>query len=282
MKQPAVIFKTANPNGGQHYPGVYYSEEKRMFVYLLSRGTVTETKTETTDPGILNSLFRATLDRNQPILAGSQLPYQFEDFSEVLENKDALSFFKALAQDPLVQCDAEMLVAGAKKKYAPRFILEVPSLYVSRKATDTKTKATILASFVALTEEEKREVCWYFEVDPRDMSDDDMLVEMAGDGGKLYTEENAKRYISKFVETASLGDAYTARVIAIKKAMIMSQSDQEPLDYREGNYYHGETYVGKDVDTILAFFDENKRLFDSLIGGLVVSAEEKKTRGKTK
>jgi hypothetical protein len=54
------------------------------------------------------------------------------------------------------------------------------------------------------------------------------------------------------------------------------------LDYREGNYYHGETYVGKDVDTILAFFDENKRLFDSLIGGLVSSAEEKKTRGKAK
>jgi hypothetical protein len=101
MKQPAVIFKTANPNGGQHYPGVYYSEDKRMFVYLLGRGTVTETKTETTDPGILNSLFRATLDRNQPILAGSQLPYQFEDFSEVLENKEASFLFQGFSPGPV-------------------------------------------------------------------------------------------------------------------------------------------------------------------------------------
>jgi hypothetical protein len=282
MKQPAVIFKTANPSGGQHYPGIYYSEERRTFVYLLGRGSVQEFKTETSDPSILSSLFRVTLDRNQPILAESQLPFQYESFEEILSDKEALSFYKALAQDPLVQCEAEVLVAGAKKKHAPRFILEIPSLYVSKKATDTKTKATILASFVGLTEDEKREVCWYFEVDPRDMTEDDILVDMAGDGGKLYLEENASRYINKFVESASLGDANTAKVIAIKKAMIMSQKEQDPMEYRDGNYYHGETYIGKDLDSILAFFEDNKRLFDSLIGGLVNTAEETKRKPRAK
>lgn len=266
----------------------YFHKELSKSVALFSDGSVKLSSKASSDVGYYENVMVLSGSASNSEFSKGSMPYKFDDLDfETSLSSDDQKFIHFLAQHPNVKCDIEDLleveiskggklskVKVDKGSSIAYFELVVPERIVSKKATSIKKKAAIANHFLSLSEDEMAKVCWSFEVDPRYKSEDEIIDMMVGEEGVLFQSvvdngvesQNSDVYIKRFVDGDALGDADMQRVFAIKQAMELSKLEQQPFEYREGNFYHGDSYLGSNFDQVQAFFANNERLYKSLVG----------------
>lgn len=302
MNYPFYL-KMINPRSRVRIPLIYQHRELGKTVALFSDGSVKLFSKTSSESSIYSEAMVISGSATNAEFSKGIMPYQFDDldFQSAMDS-DSQKFISFLAQHPNVKCDIDELLMvevnkGGKRtnvkvdkgSSVPYFELVVPEMRISKKVSSVKRKTTVSQHFLSLSEEEMSKVCWSFEVDPRFKSQDEIIDIMIGDEGVLFqtsvdngvSVENIDTYLNKFVDGDALNDADMARSFAIKEAMEISKLEQDPFEYREGNFYHGDKFLGSNFGQVEAFFSNNERLYQALVAErFEAQPKPKATRGR--
>jgi len=284
-------------------PSTYEHKELGKVVSLFSDGSVKTSSRTSSDVSFYADAIMLNGSTSKTEIGEGDMPYKFNglSFEEAMAIDDS-HFIRYLAQHPSVKCDYPELLEAVKttkgredkvlveKRTTPLFELVIPEYNVRKSTTSVRRRAKVVNHFDSLSEDDMAKVCWSFGVDPRNMNQDEIFDKMVGDDGVLFhtTIEGGKEtnnsdvYMLRFVDKDALNDESMVKHFAVKEAMEMSKLEQSPMEYRGGNYYHEDTYIGNNFDTVFAFFENNSRLYDSLVGSRFESEKKPVTRGRKK
>lgn len=303
MNYPFYL-KLINPRSRNRLPLTYEHKELGKLISLLSDGSVKKTSKGGGSAEFYSSSIVLNGSATKAEFGRGDLPFKFDglSFDEALKYDD-MKFIHFLAQHPNVKCDIDELlmvevgkpgatstVKADKGSCVAYFELVVPEYEVKRKVSSVRQRSIICNHFLSLSSDDIAKTCWTFEVDPRHKTDDEIIDLMIGDNGVLFQSvidngkevKNADVYIRKFVDGNILDNSDMGRVFAIKQAMELSKLEQQPFEYREGNFYHGDTYLGGNFDQLQAFFANNERLYQALVGQRFEDSSQSKraTKGR--
>jgi hypothetical protein len=193
-----------------------------------------------------------------------------------VEHKRMLMFIRALASHPQVECEyKELIPSYASPKAGVKYKIVIPEYEKNRRADDIVNRANALVMFCSMDLEMQRKVAFYYSFNAEGYDKDGLLVDFFEPKIHISPEACAK-FLKTFTDVEVLNEGI-ADLIVIKKAMLLSQEDGEPFEFRNNQYFLGEKYIGSDAESILGYFKERPSDFTALCSGMrgMVTDEER-------
>ena len=203
-----------------------------------------------------------TTNRGDIRFAG-ELETQSRIFAESIEEvEDEINFWM---NHPMVED-----VNGSRKDGA-RFTIEVIESTKEKKRAKTVSVNRVVSTIYGMTEAERKDVMYFFKQDPRDMSDDDITLELVDiEGGLLLKEPNISRFLETFGSLNKQSVANKVEMLVYVNKGIVSGFVTEDAD----KFYIGDVLIGKDEDDIALFFKDNPQMYDNLKRSLASDGDD--------
>lgn len=160
-------------------------------------------------------------------------------------------------------------VNGAGKK-GSRFTIEVIEKTKEKKRAKTVNVNRVVSTIYSMDEEQRRDVMYFFKLDPRGMSDDDITLELVDiESGLLLKEPNTSRFIETFGSINKISVAKKVDMLVNVNKGIATGFVTEEAE----KFYVGDVLIGKDEDDIALFFRENPQVYENLVRSLESKGE---------
>jgi hypothetical protein len=160
---------------------------------------------------------------------------------------------------------------NGKGKDSSRFTIEVIAATKDKKRAKTVSVNRVVSTIYGMSEAERKDVMYFFKQDPRDMSDDDVTLELVDiEGGLLLREPNTSRFIETFGSLNKSSVARKVEMLVYVNKGIVSGFVTEDAD----KFYIGDVLIGKDEDDIALFFKDNPQMYDNLVRSLADGGDD--------
>jgi len=160
---------------------------------------------------------------------------------------------------------------NGKGKDSSRFTIEVIAATKDKKRAKTVSVNRVVSTVYGMTPAERKDVMYFFKQDPRDMSDDDVTLDLVDiEGGLLLTEPNTTRFIETFGSLNKQSIATKVEMLVYVNKGIVSGFVTEDAD----KFYIGDVLIGKDEDDLALFFKDNPQMYDNLVRSLAQGGDD--------
>jgi len=122
----------------------------------------------------------------------------------------------------------------------------------------------------SMTYEEKCSAADYYGISPKNKTELDLLIELAGDKGICMTENNMKIFLREWMTP----NEDTLLVVNIRKAIRLKVIEERNTAGRI-DYYIGTTFIGTTIEDIIAYCRNNEQIYSEHI---LRKSEEDMTR----
>ena len=156
-------------------------------------------------------------------------------------------------------------------KSSAKFSIEILEETKSKKRSKTVNINKVISTVYGMSEAERKDVMYFFKLDPREMSDDDIkLVLVDISEGVLIREPNSTRFIETFGSLNKSRVAERVEMMVYVNKGITTGFVTEDAD----KFYIGDVLIGKDEDDIALFFKDNSQMYDNLVRSLAEGGDE--------
>ena len=125
-----------------------------------------------------------------------------------------------------------------------RFTIEIFEDTKAKKRAKTASVNKVVSTVLGMSESERKDVMYFFKQDPRDMSDDDiMLVLIDFADGLLISEPNTTRFLDTFGSLNESKVAERVEMMVYVNKGIATGFVTENAD----KFYIGDVLIGKDI-----------------------------------
>lgn len=276
-KEPLFYIETLETTCTSPLSGIYSTLDGSTTVIMASGDVDTRRKAVMDGDEVFMSMWSVILGVSKTRTTDRDFPFSEElmrrtPLKQVLlmedvETKRMVKFIQAVASHPQVECQyKDMMYKHAPAKYGVKYRIVIPEYEKNRVAQDlvNRINATVLYSGMKL--EMQRDVAFYYGFNAEGYDRDGLLIDffetrIASDADKV------RSFLNKFTDSEVLDDGI-ADLVVIKKAMLLSQDSGQPFDYRNSQFFLGETYIGSDAHQILSFFKERPMDFRALCASM--------------
>lgn len=140
-----------------------------------------------------------------------------------------------------------------------------------QKSTEIINKSKVIAKAVTMTDEQLRNVCYYFRLPAQSWERDEMLLNLVGDSGQLFVRPVVNGKIEDRMEMF-LSDQFSTDIEFELRTSVNKAIEMGHISFRGDMFYYGEKAIGATVDHVILYFTNN---MDAYENGL------KKTIGST-
>lgn len=192
--------------------------------------------------------------------AAMTLPIFGDSYEEV---EDQINFW---ANHPQVED-----INGTPKSTS-MFTIEVLEETRAKKREKSVRINRVLSTVYGMSDADRKDVMYFFKKDPRNMSDEDITLELADlENGVVTKEPNLGRFLETFGSLNNMKIAKTVEMMVYVNKGIVTGFITES----EGKYYVGDVLLGKDEDDIALYFKDNPQVYENLKRSLAADGDER-------
>lgn len=154
---------------------------------------------------------------------------------------------------------------NGESKTTSLFTIEIVADTKAKKRAKTESVNKVISTVYQMTEAQRKDVMYFFKQDPRNMSDEDIILVLVDfSSGILIQEPATSRFIEAFcgVTRKDKKDKVDMMIYVnkgISTGFVTEESDK---------FYIGDVLIGKDEDDITLFFKDNPQMYDNLVRSL--------------
>lgn len=131
-----------------------------------------------------------------------------------------------------------------------------------QKATEVINRSKVIAKAVTMTEEQLRNVCFYFRLPAQSWTMEEMLLSLVGDNGELFIKPVVNGKIEDRMEMF-LSDQFSTDIEFELRTAVNKAVDMGIVVYRGDMFYYGEKAIGATVDHVILYFTNNMDAYEN-------------------
>ena len=154
---------------------------------------------------------------------------------------------------------------NGESKATALFSIEIIAQTKAKKRAKTESVNKVISTVYQMTEAKRKDVMYFFKQDPRNMSDEDIVLVLVDFGsGILIQEPNTSLFIESFC-----GVTRKDKKDKVDMMIYVNKGISTGFVTEESNkFYIGDVLIGKDEDDITLFFKDNPQMYDNLVRSL--------------
>ena len=154
---------------------------------------------------------------------------------------------------------------NGESKATALFSIEIIAQTKAKKRAKTESVNKVISTVYQMTEAKRKDVMYFFKQDPRNMSDEDIVLVLVDFGsGILIQEPNTSLFIESFCGVTRKDKKDRVDMMIYVNKGISTGFVTEDAD----KFYIGDVLIGKDEDDITLFFKDNPQMYDNLVRSL--------------
>ncbi len=138
----------------------------------------------------------------------------------------------------------------------PSFNMEVSTVTLATQATFFQNTLKVKNRINSMSLEEKAAVADYYGVSPKNKTELDLLIELAGDKGICLTDKNMATFLREWMNP----NEDTILVVNIRKAIRMNVIEERNTEGRI-DYYIGTTLLGTRIEDLIGYCRNNPTIY---------------------